>query len=146
MGKEYSKRPTFSPESRAYPVNTATLSSAAVTLKRGLNLITYSSSGKASDMLLPDPGFIGEEIIVLVDNQTTSLEANINTGATGQLFYGTTFNTATVATTAIDAIPIQLVAATTAQWAVLSYPALPASTAAYGVGWSLSASTGSTGQ
>lgn len=136
MGKEYSRRPFFAPQGEALRVTSHTLSTAAVTLRPGLNLLNYTSSGKASDALLPEPSFIGQEVMVILNNGTTSLEANINTWATASVFFGTTFNTAIPTATQADPPTMHFIANSTSQWAILSM----GSTAA----WVLSASTGST--
>lgn len=137
MGNEYARRPFFSPLGMKHRVSTVTLSTAVQTLNPGLNLVVYGTSGVAADALLPEPSFVGEEITVVLNNGTTSLEANINTHATSSVFYGTTFNTATVATTAADPPTIQFIAASTSQWALFQ-----GTTAS----WTLAGTTGSTGQ
>ena len=80
MGREYSKRPVGTAGGLHLPANSATLGSSAVTLTAGLNVITYDSSGAASDMILPAP-HVGEVLKVVMNNGTTSLEANVNTDA-----------------------------------------------------------------
>lgn len=139
MGVEYSRRSVGQAGGVAEPVTAVTLSSAAATLSLGVNAVTYGTSGLASDMLLPDIGAVGQRVVVALNNGTTSLEANINTGSTGSVFWGSTFNTATIASTAGSLVPhIEFVAVSTSQWAVASI----SSTA----DWTLAASTGSTGQ
>jgi hypothetical protein len=137
MGREYSKRPFFSPAGDAVRVTSLTVGNAFVTLKTGLNLLAYASSGVAGDIILPEPSFIGQEVMAVLNNGTTSLEANVNTWATASVFYGTTFNTAAPATTGADPPSIHFIANSTSQWAILSM----GSTAM----WTLSATTGSTG-
>lgn len=121
-------------------VATATLGSSAVSLKADYyNFVTYGTSGVANDMLLPNISYKGQQVVVVVDNNTTSIEANINTGATGDVFWGTTFNTATIGTTGEDGgVSIELTAVTTAAWAVSGMSSTGH--------WTLSATTGSTGQ
>lgn len=139
MGKEYFPRAVGFGKGFSVPVNTITLSSAAQTAQGyGVNLVTYASSGVANDLILPDPPAVGNVMQIVLDNNTTSAEANINTNSTGQVFWGTTFNTVTVATTGGDGlISLELTAATTASWAVTGI----SSTAQ----WTFSATTGSTG-
>lgn len=139
MGVEQFRRPVKAVGGFSEPTETITLSTAAQTLSNeGISFVTYSSSGVASDMLLPTPALAGIHKYIVVDNQTTSLEANINLASTGSVFYGTTFNTATIATTAVDAPTLHLISVSTSQWAVMGL-----TTAAI---WTLAASTGSTGQ
>ena len=139
MGIEYNKRAIGRTGGLVEQLSTATLSTAAVTLARGVNAITYGTSGNASDMLLPDIKSVGEKVTVVVNNGTTSLEANINTGTTGSVFFGSTLNTVTIASTAGSLVPhIEFVAVSTSQWAITSISST--------VDWTLSATTGSTGQ
>lgn len=120
-------------------VNTATLSSAAVTAQSGANFYTYASSGVANDILLPNVSYKGQRVLISVDNNTTSVEANVNTAATGDVFWGSTNNTATVATTASDGkVFIDLAAVTTAAWGIVGLSSTGH--------WTFAATTGSTGQ
>jgi len=120
-------------------VNTATLGSSAVSLKTGYNFVTYGTSGVANDMLLPNISYKGQQVSVSVDNNTTSVEANVNTATTSDTFWGTAFNTATIATTGDDGIPsLGLTAVTTAAWGITGI-----SSSGH---WTFSATTGSTGQ
>ena len=121
-------------------VATATLSSAVTSLVADThNFVTYGTSGVANDMLLPNISYKGQQVVVVVDNNTTSIEANINTAATGDVFWGTTLNTATIATTGEDGgISIAFTAVTTSQWGVSAMSSTGH--------WTFSATTGSTGQ
>lgn len=141
MGREYSKRPVGFAGGINIPINSVTLSDAVQTLAdEGINLVTYGTSGNSNDMILPKPSLVGQVVKVVVDNQTTSLEANLNTDSTGNLFWGSTNNTITIAADeAVTDVPfLEFTAATTSQWAV---------TAMSSTGhWAFSLSTGSTGQ
>ncbi len=139
MGIEYAKRPVGQSGSVALPVNAVTLSSAVQTLAVGVNAVTYGTSGLASDMLLPAIKTVGEVVVVSLNNGTTSLEANINTASTAVTLFGSTFNTATVASTAGSLLPaVEFTSVSTSQWAVTNI----SSTA----DWTFAGSTGSTGQ
>lgn len=121
------------------PVNTASLSSAAVTPAVGHTFVTVATSGKSNDVILPITPFKGAQITLVVDNQTTSAEANINTPSTGNLFWGTTNNTATIVVTSTntDNAFIEFSAASS-QWAVTDMSSTGH--------WAFSLTTGSTGQ
>jgi hypothetical protein len=141
MGIEYNKRAVGSQGGLALPVNAITLSSAVQTLAvGGLNAVTYDSSGNASDVLIPAPDRAGQVIRVVLNNATTSLEANFNTfsTATGKEFFGSTNNTITIASTAVVAPSFELVSVSTSRWAVTAISST--------VDWTFSATTGSTGQ
>lgn len=144
MGIEYSKRAVGQAGGVVLPVNTASLSSAAVTLAVGVNVITYDSSGAASDMILPSPQ-AGSVLKVVMNNGTTSLEANVNTDATGNTFFGSTFNTITANSTANDSSAFELVGVSTSQWGIVSL-SVNGTTGATHMDWALSGTTGSTGQ
>ncbi len=144
MGKEYFKRPVGVAGGVHLPSTSATLGSTAVTLSAGLNVITYDSSGAASDMILPSP-HVGEILKVVMNNGTTSLEANVNTDATGNTFFGSTFNTITANSTANDSSAFELVGVSTSQWGIVSL-SVNGTTGNTHMDWSLSATTGSTGQ
>lgn len=146
MGREYSKRAPFSPKNLAVATSTVTLSSAMQTLaSEGVAFVTYGTSGKPSDAVIPNPDYKGAQLTVVLDNNTTSLEANFNTASTANTFWGTTFNTITINSTANETSAFQLVAVSTSQWAITALsPNL--STGAASVDWALSATTGSTGQ
>ncbi len=139
MGIEYNKRPVGQQGGIAHPVNSVTLSTAVQTLAVGINAVTYGTSGVPSDMLLPAIKSVGEVVSVALNNGTTSLEANINTSATGVTLFGSTFNTATIASTAGSLVPaIEFTSVSTSQWAVTYMSST--------VDWTLAATTGSTGQ
>lgn len=141
MGVEYHRRPVGFIKGFAVPVSTATLADAHTTLANyGVNAVVYGTSGVSNDMVLPAPSHVGQVVSVVVDNQTTSLEANINTDSTGNLFWGSTNNTITIAADkAVTDVPfLEFTAISTSQWAV---------TALSSTGhWAFSLSTGSTGQ
>ena len=146
MGVEKVNRPLLGASGFLIPVETVTLSSALQTLAgEGVSLVTYGTSGVANDAQIPSPHYAGQQMTVVLDNNTTSLEASFYTHSTGQTFWGTTFNTITINSTANETSAFSLIAATTARWAVVSLTA-NLSTAAASVDWALSASTGSTGQ
>ncbi len=163
MGYEKSKRPVIAPSFTAstqlasniwgnilltgdltLPTEAKTLSTAAQTLSDdGVSFVTYGTSGKPSDAILPDPPHAGAVKFIFLVNNTTSIEANINPAATANTFWGTTFNTATVAAastgspggTPAASASLVLVGQSTDQWAVL-----PGST----FNWDFTATTGST--
>ena len=139
MGVEKFKRPVLGTQGFAEAVESVTLSTAMKTLAgEGVSYVTYSSSGAASDAVIPNPNRAGVRKIVVLDNQTSSLEANFNTASTGNVFWGTTANTITAASTANNPISFELIGKTTSQWALVTLSST--------VDWTLSASTGSTGQ
>lgn len=139
-------RPLLGVGGFAEKVESVTLSTAMKTLtNEGVSFVTYATSGKASDAVIPNPSYPGVRKTVILDNQTTSLEANFNLATTASVIWGTTFNTITVASTANDSPAFTLIARTTGSWALESWTA-NASTGATSVDWSLSATTGSTGQ
>ena len=119
-------------------------SSVAQTLNAyGASFLTYGTSGKTNDFILPDPPKTGIVKHVFVINNTTSIELNINTATTARTFWGTTFNTAVLAAEATGSpggtphgtVALLLVSASTTQWAVIS----PSTKS-----WDLVGSTGST--
>ena len=115
------------------------MSTALSTLtNEGVSFVTYDTSGQSNDAEIPDPSYAGVRKVVILDNQTTSLEANFNTDSTGSVLFGSTFNTITAASTANNPISFGLIAVSTDQWAV----EFLSSTG----DWTLAASTGSTGQ
>lgn len=141
MGREYHKRPVGFSGGLNVPLNSVTLSTDPQTLAdEGVNLVVYDTSGQANDMILPKPSIVGQVSSVVVDNQTTSAEANLNTHTTGALFWGSTNNTATIVVTSTDPdVPfIEFTAATTSQWAITGLSSTGH--------WTFSLSTGSTGQ
>lgn len=146
MGVVKFNRPIHAQGGYVDKVESVTLSTAMQTLaNEGVSFVTYGTSGKPSDAVIPDPSFKGARKTVILDNQTTSLEANFNLASTGKTFWGTTFNTLTIGSTANDAPAFELVAQAATRWAIVNRTA-NLSTAAAGVDWVLSATTGSTGQ
>jgi len=141
MGREYHKRPVGFAGGLSVPLNTVSLGTAVQTLaNEGVNLVTKGTSGVANDMILPAPSIKGQVVTVAVDNQTTSLEANLNTESTGVLFWGSTVNTATIGVDETVSISpfIEFTAASTSQWAVTGLSSTGQ--------WTFSLTTGSTGQ
>jgi len=138
MGIEYNKRSVGKTGGVAVQVNSIASAAAAATLVLGVNAVTYATSGVAADLLLPEVLNIGEKISVMVTNGTTSLEPNINTATTGSVFFGTTNNTVTVASTVNANSSIEFVAVSTSQWGVATISST--------VHWTFAATTGSTGQ
>lgn len=138
MGFEYSKRAVGRSGSVAVPVTSVTLSTALQTLGAGFNAVTYDTSGNPSDALIPAPTQVGEVVRVALFNDTTSVEANFNTAATGSKFFGTTANTITSAATATLNAGFELTALSTSQWAVTALSATSHFT--------FTSTTGSTGQ
>lgn len=145
MGREYNKRAVGTAGGIAVPVNSVTLSDTAVTLAvGGVNAVTYGTSGNSNDALLPAPN-VGDVVRVIMNNATTSLEANFNTDSTGSVFFGTTANTITANSTANDSSAFELIAVSTSQWGIVSL-SVNGTTGATHMDWVLSATTGSTGQ
>jgi len=138
MGIEYNKRSVGKTGGVAVQVNPITAAAGAATLTLGVNTVNYASSGVAADLLLPEVSTVGEKISVLVTNGTTSLEPNINTATTGSVFFGTTSNTVSVASTVNANSSIEFVAVSTSQWGVATISST--------VHWTFTATTGSTGQ
>ena len=139
MGREYSKRAVGFSGGLAVPTNAVTLSTALQTLKNeGINFVTYGTSGTPSDAQIPGAPYAGAMLTVVLDNNTTSIEENFNLASTGDLFWGSTFNTIAVASTVNDTMSFQLTAQSTSQWAVTAISST--------IDWTLSATTGSTGQ
>lgn len=138
MGREQFDRPVFAENGFIENTETVTLSSAMQTLSdHGASFVTYPTSGKPNDAVIPDPPFTGATKYIAVNNQTTSLEANFNLNTTARTFFGSTNNTVTVNATGVTAA-LALIANSTSSWAVVSQ-----SDASH---WAYSASTGSTGQ
>jgi hypothetical protein len=139
MGREYNKRAVGTAGGLAGPISSMTLTDVAQTLSLGFTAVTYGTSGVSADVLVPEPAAVGDQIGVAVSNGTTSLEANFNLPTTGSVLFGTTFNTLAVASTAGSIAPsFSLVAISTSQWALASISST--------VDWTISATTGSTGQ
>ena len=141
MGVEKEYRPVLGSEGFLVPTETVALSTAVQTLAgEGVSFVTYGTSGDPNDAIIPAPFYAGQQMTVVLDNQTTSLEANFNTATTaaGEDFFGSTFNTITVTSTINSNIFFSLTAASTAQWALTNLSST--------VDFSLTATTGSTGQ
>ena len=127
-----------------HDVEALTGSSVAQTLSAyGASFLTYGTSGKTNDFIIPNPPRAGVQKHIFVINNTTSIELNLNTASTANTFWGTTFNTATLAAEATGSpggtphgtIALTLIAQSTSQWALVS----PSTKA-----WDLTGSTGST--
>lgn len=109
----------------------------------GVSFVTYGTSGASNDILLPAPKYPGQVKEIFFTNDTTSVELNINTNATANTFWGTTWNTIDISAASTGSpggVPagtlyLKLVAHSTTQWAVV-----PGST----FNWDFSGSTGST--
>ncbi len=141
MGVEYIKRSVGQTGGLAVPVNSVTLSDSVVTLvSGGVNAVTYGTSGISNDAIIPAPNIAGEVLRIALDNATTSIEANFNTDTTGNNFFGTTgSNTISIGTTAGTlAYSFELTSVSTSQWAITAISS--------SVDWTISSTTGSTGQ
>lgn len=126
------------------PVETVTLAAGDQTISRnGVSLVVLASSGVANDAVLQAPDESGQVKEIFLVNNTTSVEAAIHTNATANVFYGTTYNTATISAASTGSpggtpggtAALRLISASTTQWALF-----PGTT----FNWDLSASTGST--
>lgn len=153
MGFQKSKRPILAPKGIkvtsvtngrvTLPTESITASSAAQTLAaNGVSFITYGTSGKTNDIIIPNPPAAGVVKYIYAINNTTSVELNLNTASTANVFWGTTFNTA-VAAGASTGSPggtpsgppaITLIGVSTSQWAANFSSTFH---------WDLSATTGS---
>ena len=141
MGIEYIKRSVGQTGGLAVPVNSVTLSDSVVTLvSGGVNAVTYGTSGISNDAIIPAPNIAGEVLRIALDNATTSIEANFNPDTTGNNFFGTTgSNTISIGTTAGTlAYSFELTSVSTSQWAITAISS--------SVDWTISSTTGSTGQ
>lgn len=104
-----------------------------------VSFITQGTSGSGRDFRLPAP-VAGQFKLVFVNANTTSPNNTaIQCNTTAHTFFGSSFNTATVADSTVRSryFSLLLVGVSTSQWAVLS-----GSTTF----WTFTASTGSTGQ
>jgi hypothetical protein len=136
----------LSGSSACLTLNAATygVTAAAQTLsaKTAVDFITIATSGAGRDFILPAP-VRGRVKHIFVDNQSTSVDTVIHTNATATVFWGTTYNTASLAAastgspggTAAGTVALHLIGASTSQWAV---------TAGSTFNWDFAASTGST--
>lgn len=156
MGQEYFKRPLVSLNSTSrfagnveldadliLPTSSYTAVAAALTcMDHGVTFVTEGTSGSAKDIILPKPPAAGAVKYIFISKNTSSEELQIhtNTTADAQNFFGTTFNTITVAASTVNPAGtpfIMLVGASTNQWAV---------TVGSTINFDFSASTGSTAQ
>ena len=109
----------------------------------GVSFVTYGTSGKPSDVLIPNPAAVGIHKVIAVVNNTTSVELNVNTASTANTFWGTTFNSAAISAASTGGpggvpagtVLLELWSQSTSQWALA---------AGSSFNWDLSASTGST--
>ena len=138
-----SRRLTLSSGFRV-PTETVTTTGGADTLSAvGVSFITYGSSSVAGDIIIPNPPYAGAVKHIFAQNNTTSIELNLNTHSSAGTFWGTTYNTVTIAAastgspggTPAGTAYLGLIAASTDQWAIF-----PGST----FNWDFSGSTGST--
>ena len=128
----------------ALPTETVTLAAGDQTISRnGISFITLGTSGSGRDAVLQAPSAIGQVKHVFLINNTTSVDCAIHTNATANVFYATTYNTATVSAASTGSpggTPggspyLGLYAVSTSQWALIAGTTF---------NWDLSASTGST--
>ena len=111
----------------------------------GVSFVTYGTSGKINDIRIPKPTAAGDLKYIFAVKNTTSVELNFNTSSTATVFWGTTFNTVTCAAastgspagTPAGTMALELVGASTTQWAIM-----PGST----FNWDIAGSTGSSEQ
>ena len=110
----------------------------------GISVVTLGTSGAGRDAVIAAPAAVGINKHIVLINNTTSVDCAIHTNATANVFWGTTYNTATVSGastgspggTPAGTVSLNLFSISTSQWALQ-----PGST----FNWDLSASTGSTG-
>lgn len=120
-------------------VETITPTSVAQTMSaHGISFVAYGSSGKTSDVFIPNPtaGAVKE---VYVTKASSSEELNFNTLTTAQVFLGTTFNTITIAASTVfpSGTPALIFRGySTSQWAVTAVGSTNI--------WDFAATTGST--
>ena len=109
----------------------------------GISFVIYGTSGQAGDVILPAPPRAGAIKEIIARNDTTSVELNINTATTANVFAGTTNNTITISAASTGSpggVPagtlyLRLLAVSTAQWAAIAGSTF---------NWDYSATTGST--
>lgn len=122
------------------PVETKTGTSVAqLLLDHGVSILTYGTSGKTNDFILPPPPAAGTYKKILLNKNTSSEELNITQLSSAGVFFGTTFDTITVAASTVNtmgSIALELVGTSTTSWAV--------TTVGSTIIWDFSASTGST--
>lgn len=127
------------------PTESLTGSTATQTLSaHGVSFITYGTSGKANDFIIPAPPAAGAIKYVHAVNNTTSVELSFHLGSTATVFFGTTANQVNLAaaSTGSPAVPsgapsFTLIGVTTAQWSINVSSTFH---------WDVVASTGSTSQ
>lgn len=122
------------------PAESLTGSAALQTLSTEVcSFLTQGTSGSGRDFRLPAPRLGLMKFIAVAPNTTSPNDLAIQCNTTAHTFFGSSFNTATVADSTVRSRyrSLLLVGVSTSQWAVLS-----GSTTF----WTFSASTGSTGQ
>lgn len=148
MGYQKSKRPILAPKGvklagsggrLTVPTEALTGTTVAQTIaQNGASFLTYGTSGKTNDFILPAPAAAGVVKEIFVLKNTSSEELNITTATSGNVFWGTTFDTIVVAASTVTPAGtpyLRLVGASTSQWAVAV-----GST----INWDFSGTTGST--
>lgn len=122
------------------PTESLTGSGALQTLSTEVcSFLTQGTSGSGRDFRLPAPRAGLFKFIAVNPNTTSPNDLAIQCNTTAHTFFGSSFNTATVADSTVRSRyrTLMLVGVSTTQWAVLS-----GSTTF----WTFTASTGSTGQ
>lgn len=149
MGFNKSKRPVLAPTiapiyDLRLPTESVSLAAGDQTISRhGVSFVTLGTSGSGREAVLQAPSAAGQVKHIFLINNTTSVDANIHTNATANVFWGTTYNTAVVSAastgspggTPAGSAYLGLIAQSTTTWAVF-----PGST----FNWDFVASTGST--
>ena len=137
----------LSGSSAGLTLNSATASVAAtdITLSAAaVQFVTVGTSGSGREVILPAPRRRGDLRYVFFDNQTTSVDTRVHTATTASVFWGTTYNTLSMAAASTGSpggtpggtVGLVLVGASTSQWALMVGTTF---------NWDLSGSTGSTG-
>ena len=128
----------------ALPTEAVTLAAGDQTISRnGISFVTLGTSGSGREAVLQAPSAVGQVKHIFLINNTTSVDCNIHTNATANVFWGTTYNTASVSAastgspggSAAGTNYLGLIAQSTTTWALF-----PGST----FNWDFAASTGST--
>lgn len=126
------------------PTETVTLAAGDQAISRnGISFVVLGTSGSGRDAVIQAPSAVGQVKHVFLINNTTSVDCAIHTNATANVFYATTYNTATVSAASTGSpggVPggtpyLGLIGQSTTTWALF-----PGTT----FNWDLSASTGST--
>ena len=126
------------------PTEAVTLVAADQTLSPdGVSFVTMATSGAGMEGIIPNPPCAGAVKYIFVINNTTSDNSRFHTASTANVFWGTTFNTATISAASTGSpggtpggtVALTLVGASTSQWALVAGTTF---------NWDLSASTGST--